>query len=114
MTKEELSQLYYLSGEIEMHKRRLQELKHLPPAPDNIRDIDDISNTISKVLQRCINERERLETFIARIDDDLLRQVFIYRFAAALPWREIALRVGGGNSSGSLKMMCYRHLEKSQ
>lgn len=114
MTKDELHQLYYLNGEIEMHKRRLRELEQQPLASGDARIVADIYSIIGEVLQRCIAERERLEMFIAGIDDDFLRQVFICRFAAALSWREIALGLGGGNSSAGLRMMCYRYLKKSQ
>lgn len=108
MTLEKLSQLYYLSNEIELHKQRLQELKRMPPAAQNISG--DLYNTINGLLQRCINEREEIETFIASVDNDLLRRILIYRFAVALPWEEVAAKVGGGNNAGNVRMICYRFL----
>ena len=129
MTLKELSQLYYLNREIEMDKRRLQDLEvkavscsadltgmpHASGVSDRVgryaADIVDLKGIIEAKLQQCIYERSRLERFIVGIDDSLLRQIFTYRFVNGLPWEQVAACVGGGNTPGSVKMMCYRYLK---
>lgn len=131
MTLKELSQLYYLNREIEMDKRRLAELevKALPgaqvitgmPHAQGVADkvgmyaaeIADLRGIIEAKHQQCLYERSRLERYISGIDDSLTRQVFTYRFVNGLPWEQVAACVGGGNSAGSVRMMCYRYLDKS-
>lgn len=130
MTLKELSQLYYLNREIEMDKRRLQELEvkvvscsanlsGMPRSPgvsDRVgryaADIVDLKGIIEAKLQQCIYERNRLERYISSIDDSLLRQIFTYRFINGLPWEQVVACVGGGNTVAGVKMLCYRHLNK--
>lgn len=130
MTLKELSQLYYLNREIEMDKRRLQELElkavsctpdttGMPRSPgvsDRVgryaAEIADLRGIIEAKHQQCLYERSRLERYIADIDDSLLRQVFTYRFINGLPWEQVAACVGGSNSAGSVRMMCYRYLKQ--
>ena len=98
MTLQELSQLYYLNREIEMDQRRLWELegKALPHSPsltgmpsgggeqDKVglyaAEIADLRGIIEAKHQQCLYERNRLERYIAGIEDSFLRQVFTYRF----------------------------------
>lgn len=130
MTLKELSQLYYLNREIEMDQRRLRELeaKALPgaqvltgmPHGSNVADIvgryaaeiADLRGIIEAKHQQCLYERSRLERYITGIDDSLLRQVFTYRFVNGLPWLQVAACIGGGNTADSVRMACYRYLEK--
>lgn len=130
MTLKELSQLYYLNREIEMDRQRLQELelKALPGAQvitgmprasgvtDNVgmcaAEIADLRGIIEAKHQQCLYERNRLERYISGIDDSLLRQIFTYRFINGLPWEQVAACIGGSNTAGSVKMACYRYLER--
>lgn len=77
-------------------------------------EIVDLKGIIEAKLQQCIYERNRLERYIMELDDSLLRQVFTYRFVNGLSWEQVAACVGGGNTLGSVKMMCYRHLDKEK
>ena len=130
MTLKELSQLYYLNREIEMDKKRLFELKasvllrsaglsstpHTPGAGDPVgrmvAEIVDLEGVIKAKLQQCIYERNRLERYIATIEDSLLRQIFTYRFVLGMPWPRVAACIGGGNTADSVRMMCARQLKK--
>ena len=118
MTLKELSQLYYLNREIEMDKRRLQELEvkalpgaqvltgmpHAPGVTDKVgecvAEIADLRGIIEAKCQQCLYERSRLERYISSIDDSLLRQIFTYRFVNGLPWRQVAACIGGGEYRG--------------
>lgn len=130
MTLQEMSQLYYLNREIEMDKRRLQELeaKALPGAQvltgmphgtgvvdkvgDCAAEIADLRGIIEAKHQQCLYERSRLERYISGIEDSLLRQVMTYRFISGLPWQQVAACVGGGNTGDGCRMAVKRYLER--
>ena len=130
MTLKELSQLYYLNREIEMDRKRLQELEaqavsitpnlsgmpHGSGVSDKVgryaAEIADLKGIIEAKHQQCLYERSRLERYIADIDDSLIRQVLTYRFINGLPWEQVAACTGVGNTAAGVKMMCYRHLKR--
>lgn len=130
MTLKELSQLYYLNREIEMDKKRLQELEaeavsitpnlagmpHSSGVSDKVgryaAEIADLKGIIEAKHKQCLYERNRIERYISCLEDSLLRQIFIYRFVNGLPWEQVAACVGGGNSAGSVRMACYRYLKQ--
>lgn len=129
MTLKELSQLYYLNREIEMDKRRLQELEvkalpgaqvitgmpHAPGVTDKVgeyaAEIADLRGIIEAKHQQCLYERSRLERYISSIDDSLLRQIFAYRFINGLPWEQVAACIGGSNTADGVRMMCNRYIK---
>lgn len=129
MTLKELSQLYYLNREIEMDKKRLQELEIMavsispnlsgmprsPGVSDKVgryaAEIADLKGIIEAKHQQCLYERSRLERYIASIDDSLIRQIFTYRFVNGLPWMQVAACIGGNNTADSVRMMCNRYIK---
>ena len=132
MTLKELSQLYYLNREIERDQQRLEELRARASAPgasnydgmpkspsfENrldryIAEIVDLEAIIRAKITQCLHERARLERYIAEIPDSLTRQIFQLRFINGLTWVQIAFTVGGGNTEASVKMVCYRYINKS-
>lgn len=131
MTLKELSQLYYLNREIEMDKRRLEELEakavscspnltgmpHGSGVSDRVGDyaaeIADLRGIIEAKHQQCLYERSRLERYIASIDDSNLRQIFTYRFINGLPWRQVAACIGGNNTEDSCRKAVKRYLERN-
>lgn len=131
MTLQEMSQLYYLNREIEMDKRRLQELeaKALPGAQaltgmphgtdvvdivgDCAAEIADLRGIIEAKHQQCLYERSRLERYIAGVDDSFLRQVMTYRFVNGLPWQQVAACIGGGNTGDGCRKAVKRYLERN-
>lgn len=132
MTLRELSQLYYLNREIERDKRELERLKWESVSPrtqrltgmphgsgyENIMEqkiaaIADLEGLIHAKMMQCIYERNRLERYIADIPDSLTRQIFALRFINGMSWVQVAMNVGGNNTPGSVKMICYRYLNKS-
>jgi len=131
MTLKELSQLYYLNREIEMDRRRLEELRAkvegpsaprltgMPRSTDvesklerHVADIVDLSAIIAAKQQQCIHERNRLERYISDIDDSLTRMIFTLRFINGLSWMQVAAHIGGGNTEEGIKKTCYRFLDK--
>lgn len=131
MTLKELSQLYYLNREIKADQNRLDELNRMigapsvPPISDMPRaphgvdskverlaaEIVDLQAIIAARQIQCIHERARLERWISDIPDSLTRLIFTYRFVDCLSWKRVADAVGGGNTEGGVKMICYRYLD---
>ena len=125
MTLKELSQLYYLNREIKRDQERLEQLRARVSAPGSpnydgvpkspsfenrleryIAEIVDLEAIIQAKITQCLHERARLERYIAEIPDSLTRQIFQLRFINGLTWVQIAFSVGGGNTEGSVKMIC--------
>ena len=130
MTLKELSQLYYLNREIEMDKRRLQELEaraapgaqvitgmpHGIATVDKVGDcaaeIDDLRGIIKAKHQQCLYERNRLERYINEIPDSVTRQIVTYRFINGLSWAQVAACIGGGNTGDGCRKAVKRYLER--
>lgn len=132
MTLKELSQLYYLNREIEMDKRRLEELEakvqpggqvltgmpHAPGVTDKLGDlvpeIADLRGIIEAKHKQCLYERSRVERYISSIDDSLLRQIFTYRFVNGLPWEQVAACVGGRNTAETVRQAARRYIKSNE
>lgn len=131
MTLKELSQLYYLTREIDADQRRLEELSEAAGAPSStnlsgmprapysvdskiermVAEIVDLQAIIAARQIQCVHERARLERWISEIPDSLTRQIFHYRFVECLNWVQVALRVGGGNTEDGVRQRVYRYLK---
>lgn len=133
MTLKELSQLYYLNREIEMDKERLEALRARASAPGSpnydgmpkspscenrleryTAEIVDLEAIISAKIIQCQHERNRLERYIADIPDSLTRQIFTLRFVNGLSWVQVAHSLGGNNTEGGVKMICYRYINSGE
>lgn len=129
MTTKELSQLYHLNREIAQDKRRLAQLEGIAtdtsvnisglPHVSGISnktalacDISDIKAAIQAKVQLSVIEYNRLNRYIASIDDSLVRQIVTLRFVDGLKWRDVAQRIGGGCNSESIRKALYRYLSK--
>lgn len=117
MTKEELSQLYYLNKETAGLKKRIIELKSAAegttsritgmPTGKGIRDkvgdfaseIADVEEMISESLKRCWQELKSLNEYIESIEDSRLRQIFTLRYINAMTWQQIAFAIGESDES---------------
>lgn len=134
MTLQELSQIYYLNREIAADKKRLDELNRIlgapasppmsdmPRAPHGVEskverlaaEIVDLQAIIAARQIQCIHERARLERWINDIPDSLTREIFKCRFVDCLTWLGVARCVGGNNTEGGVKMICYRYLREEE
>lgn len=133
MTLKELSQLYYLTREVERDRARLADLRAKATSPKipgysslprnstaesqlekYVAATSELEALIAEKMLRCIDERKRLEYYIASIQDSLTRQIFTLRFVDGLKWSQIALRVGGNNTAAGVKMACYRYIQRNQ
>ncbi len=84
----------------------------IPPETD-VR-VAAIRKIILEKRSRCLRERERIERYIASVDDSLIRIALTLRFVDEMGWRAVAMHIGGGNTEESVKKMVYRFLNRQQ
>ena len=112
LTKKELSQLYWLNREIEEEKRKLSELEaaaagctakitglpHVSGVHDKIGDlgilIAEQRNLIDLKVRQSVIEYNRLNRYIASVDDAQMRMILSLRYVNGLSWQEIAANMG--------------------
>ena len=91
MTKQELKSLYWLRKEIQREKRILAEGQRM------------------NELQR---KYDAICAEIYAVKDSQVRLILLLRYVDGMSWRNIAARVGGGNTSDSVRMIHNRFLSK--
>lgn len=75
------------------------------------------------ILQNKMMKLERLESeigqmiidvdnFIYTIPDSNVRQIARFRFVDGFSWKEVAQRMGGGNTEDGVRMMFNRYMDK--
>ncbi len=70
--------------------------------------------TTLEILKDDILEKtNEVEQFIATINDSHIRRIIDMRVLKNMTWKNIAMRMGGGNSEDSVRKMYERFLEKS-
>ena len=77
-------------------------------------EIADLENIIRCKKEMCIAHYNRIMRYVASIDDSLIRQVITYRHVDMMKWRDIAQKIGGGNSEDGIRMAYKRYLEKAE
>ena len=129
MTKKELSQLYYLNKEICQEKERLAELRaaaidtsvkisglpHVGKFSDKTAiaaQIVDCEAIIDAKIQLSIVEYNRLNRYIAGIDDSLMRQILSLRYINGLSWNAVATHIGGDNTADAVRKAHNRFLSR--
>ena len=116
MTKKELSQLYYLTQELEWDKQELDELKEQKETADSMMRRADIANLqaiIQLKSQLRLYERNRLENYIQTIPDSLVRQIFRMRFKELMTYQQIAVKLKGV-SAESVRKTIERYLKDNK
>ena len=131
-TKKELSQLYWLNKEIAREKQRLEELEcaarggtaklsGMPHVDGTTRAQEQYAVLIAEQrdlvelkVRQLVIEYNRLNRYIASVDDSLIRQILSLRYVDGMSWLQVAIKVGGGNTADSVKKQCYRFLAKKE
>lgn len=129
MKLHDLSQLYYLDKLIQRDEQRLENMRSrlisigpkLSGMPSKPGASDAIGDTVPLIVdlmrkiqeERAVLEMEKaeLEICLHSIEDKQLRLIFILRFVDLKSWNDVANAIGGGNTEGSVKQACYRHLK---
>lgn len=129
ITRKDLSQLYYLKREIKSDEQRLRDLKDAAtkitqsmsgmPGSGKKSDktaigaeIADLEKIISSKNQMCVAHYNRIMRYVAEIDDSFMRQIIMYRHIDMLKWRDIAQKIGGGNTEDGIRMAYKRFIER--
>ena len=120
MTSKELSQLYYLNGEIEEQKLKLNKLEcmssvmGIPSITDRLieheNEIEDLKGKIDLNIKKCFKELNRLNCYINTVDDSKMRMILSLRYINGLSWLQIAFSIGDGNTSDSVRIAHKRFL----
>ena len=131
MTKKELSQLYYLNREIRQEKERLAELRaaatdtsakisglpHVGRLSDKTAiaaQIADCEAIIEAKIQLSVVEYNRLNRYIASIEDSFMRQILSLRYINGFSWGAVAAHIGGDNTADSVRMVHNRFLSEEK
>lgn len=131
MTRQELSQVYYLRREINSDKERLAKLEAaasstspissgMPNGKGGVTDrtaiaveIAALKDLIYEKICREEQELRRLMNFISSVEDSLMRQILTARFVDNMNWQAVAMRVGGGNTAVTVRQRCNRFLREN-
>ncbi len=135
MNKEQLSQLRYLKGEIEILKKQIEDIDYTittdsvkgssPYFPYTERNFlitgvdyqgyDNKLNRLQRKLSRRIDELidlvEETNDYINNIDDSLIRQIITLRYINGLEWKQVAASIGGNNTADSVRKIAERYLK---
>lgn len=139
MTKKELSQLRYLSKEIELLQKQIADTEfaietriasdvvkgsnsvwpyqlrtfHIEGVaiPEYERRLKRLKNKLKRRLEELMEKREELEEYIAKVPDSMMRMILTLRYVNGLSWRQVAAHIGGGNTADSVRMMHNRFLQ---
>lgn len=88
------------------------------PSPGNIVEERYIALITAKEklccdLVRYKEQKRRVESYIAGIPDLFTQRLFQLRVFERMRWRDIAARIGGGNTENSVKQAFCRYLQKN-
>ncbi|KZL93951.1 hypothetical protein [Clostridium magnum] len=130
MTKQELSQLYYLNREIEQLKNRITELEcvatstssritgmpHALGISDKVgkyaAEIADLKELLDLNLKKCFYELNRLNRYIESIDNSEMRMILSLRYINGLSWEQVAASISPYATEDSIRMRHNRYLRE--
>lgn len=130
VTKEELSQIYYLNKELRMWQKELeslecqsllrgQQLTGMPFVSGTSDKTGDIATTIADIKNIIIGkqaeiqiQKKKIMTYIEQIEDSCMRQIIFYRCVSCMSWNNVAQEIGGNNTEDSVRMAFNRFFEK--
>lgn len=112
MTVFELEQLYFLRGEIRMHDKALKNLEREHEAAHWPEKVQEVREIIEGMRRRCVAQLEGLERWLAAVPDDFMREVLTLHYSEGLTWKNVAIKMGGGNTSDNLRVAASRYLKR--
>lgn len=108
MTVKELSELYHLEREINMHAGRLAAMD----MDSCTEDSTDLKRELEEKIKRLITKQERLTGYIEDIPDSLTRTIFTLRFVGGLDNKKTAEWLGGEFTAGAVQARIKRYLKQ--
>lgn len=133
MTRERLSQIFYLEKEQKMWEEKLRELEaaslikgqeitgmpfaNTGETSDKVMSLvirkQTIVAIIEEIQERIDAQKEEIYEYINTIEDSLLRQIVVYRCVSCMNWVQVANRIGGGNTAESVRKIYERSIPKN-
>lgn len=131
VTKEELSQIYYLNKELRMWQKELenlecqsllrgQQLTGMPFVSGTSDKTGDIATTMADIKSIIIGKQKEIQiqkkkimTYIEQIEDSYMRQIIFYRCVSCMSWNSVAQEIGGNNTEDSVKQAFHRFFKKN-
>lgn len=104
MTNYELKQYRQLKFEIDEEVKRVATMRS--------EKSKRAATEVDRKLKRLYAEQARIESYIACIDDSLVRRIMVARYIECRNWDGVARKLGGGNSAESVRKICERWLRR--
>lgn len=67
---------------------------------------------LSELEMELLETLNDVEVFISNIKDSHIRRIINFRVVEGLSWNKVAIKIGGGNTEGSVKMAFQRFMEQ--
>lgn len=108
MTKNELTQLYFLNREIESIKKRIADIRYKVKIIKNFtydqnidfnNELTLLTNILIDRQKKCLEEQVRLENFINNVESSEMRIILAYRYVNGLSWQQVAFSIGEHDES---------------
>lgn len=131
ITKSKLTRIYYLSKELEMWKRRLEELEaDIPPnskpndgmphantnavkspTEDKAIKLMELAEKIKEQIIRIETAKLEMEALILGMDDPILKQAIEYHCIQLMSWKQTAAHIGGNQTEDGVRQMYSRYFK---
>lgn len=132
MTREELSQIYYINKEIAMWEKELEHIREssmmkskkitgMPFANTNDTGdpTADLSMKMLDIEMIIVGKKKELEykrieilKYINDIEDSMMRMIVKFRCVDCKRWEEVAMLIGGNNTEDSCRMQFNRMFKR--
>lgn len=131
ITKSNLNRIYYLSRELEMWKRRLQELEaDIPPnskpndgmphantnavkspTEDKAIKLAELAEKIREQVIRIETAKLEMEALILQMEDPILKQAIEYHCIKLMSWKDTAAHIGGSQTPEGIRKLYSRYMQ---
>jgi len=128
ITRTDLSRIYYLSKELEMWKRRLEELEaDIPPnskpndgmphantnavkspTEDKAIKLMELTERIKRQIIKIETAKLEMEALILELEDPILKQAIEYHCIKLMSWKDTAAHIGGSQTPEGVRQMYSR------
>ena len=133
MTREEVSQIYYLTQEIRQLQSRLTPMKRdeiltpqkmdgMPRAAGRTSDPTgscavsnaDLKLQIEKLLHEVKKKQREIFEYIGSVEDSMIRMIIVFRCVDLCTWEEVARKIGGPMTAEAARKAFARHFEAEE
>lgn len=129
MTREEVSQIYYLNREIRKLQHNLEELRGsglqspkidgMPKAqgrtgsPTERQGVAeaDLELQIEALLSEVKRKQREIFEYIGSVEDSMIRMIIIFRCVDLCTWEQVAKNIGGPMTAEAARKAFVRHFE---